>query len=98
MLRPNHPYLTWHLDVDSNGADVASGINLGSVHPFTFYVSWVQNDVNQFGLYLLCLVRLAHISLPTRDSMALDLLVMSQEEEAHVIAVLETQYFWGQLV
>jgi hypothetical protein len=36
---------------------------------------------------------LAHISLPTRDSMALDLLVMSQEEEAHVIAVLETQYF-----
>lgn len=59
MLRPNHPYLTWHLDVDSNGADVASGINLGSVHPFTFYVSWVQNDVNQFGLYLLCLVPLA---------------------------------------
>ena len=60
MLRPNHPYLTWHLDVDSNGADVASGINLGSVHPFTFYVSWVQNDVNQFGLYLLCLVPLAN--------------------------------------
>jgi photosystem II P680 reaction center D1 protein len=34
----------------------------------------------------LVLVRLAHISLPTRDSMALDLLVMSQEEEAHVMA------------
>ena len=31
-----------------------------SVHPFTFYVSWVQNDVNQFGLYLLCLVPLHH--------------------------------------
>ena len=38
---------------------VARGRYLGSVHPFTFYVSWVQNDVNQFGLYLLCLVPLA---------------------------------------
>ena len=24
----------------------------GSAHPITRYVSWVQNDVNQFGLYL----------------------------------------------
>jgi len=24
----------------------------GSVHPYVKYVSWVQNDVNQFGLYL----------------------------------------------
>ena len=23
-----------------------------SAHPITCYVSWVQNDVNQFGLYL----------------------------------------------
>jgi len=39
-------------DVDLSGADVAGGINFGSVHPFVFYMSWVQNDVNQFGLYL----------------------------------------------
>ena len=24
----------------------------GSAHPVNRYVSWVQNDVNQFGLYL----------------------------------------------
>ena len=24
----------------------------GSAHPIKRYVSWVQNDVNQFGLYL----------------------------------------------
>jgi len=60
----------WRCHVDSNGADVASGINLGSVHPFTFYVSWVQNDVNQFGLYLLCLVPLAIERHSTLDGCA----------------------------
>jgi len=44
---------TWHLDVDLDGAGAAGGGSFGSVHPFFFYMSWVQNDVSQFGLYLL---------------------------------------------
>jgi len=29
-----------------------SMIICGSAHPVNWFVSWVQNDVNQFGLYL----------------------------------------------
>ena len=41
-----------HLDVGLSFPNEKQSIWSGSAHPITRYVSWVQNDVNQFGLYL----------------------------------------------
>jgi len=41
-----------HLDVGLSFPNGKQSIWSGSAHPITRYVSWVQNDVNQFGLYL----------------------------------------------
>jgi len=42
----------WHLDVGSNHSTSVTGRLFRRAHPRTIYASWVQNDVNQFGLYL----------------------------------------------
>ena len=42
----------WHLDVGLSCPKYGVSIIGGSAHPNTRYVSWVQNDVNQFGFYL----------------------------------------------
>ena len=41
-----------HLDVGLSFPNENKSTRSGSAHPTTRYVSWVQNDVNQFGLYL----------------------------------------------
>ena len=44
--------MVWHLDVGLSFPKSVGSLIGGSAHPITRYVSWVQNDVNQFGLYL----------------------------------------------
>ena len=47
------PVFKWYLnDLKINLPNEKQSIRSGSAHPITRYVSWVQNDVNQFGLYL----------------------------------------------
>jgi hypothetical protein len=41
-----------HLDVGLSSPKSVDGIIGGSAHPIRRYMSWVKNDVNQFGLYL----------------------------------------------
>jgi len=43
----------WHLDVDSEEPRFSSMYERKSVHFVEPHVSWVQIDVNQFGLYIL---------------------------------------------
>jgi len=50
----------WHLDVGLLSPKSVASLFGRSVHPLILYVSWVQNDGNQFGLYLL-LVLTPHI-------------------------------------
>jgi len=45
----------WHLDVDSSHPDAEKGIKGLAVRQLKRNVSWVQNAVKQFGLYLLLL-------------------------------------------
>ncbi len=43
----------WHLDVGSSHPGAGEGPKGQSVRLLKWYVSWVQNVVRQFGLYLL---------------------------------------------
>ncbi len=45
--------MLWHLDVGLSHTKICIRIPFGSAHPWLRYVSWVKNDVNQFGRYLL---------------------------------------------
>jgi hypothetical protein len=42
----------WHLDVGSSHPGAVVGPKGWAVRPLKRYVSWVQNVVRQFGLYL----------------------------------------------
>ena len=42
----------WHLDVGSSHPGAEVGPKGWAVRPLKWYVSWVQNVVRQFGLYL----------------------------------------------
>ena len=42
----------WHLDVGSSHPGAGAGPKGWAVRPLKWYVSWVQNVVRQFGLYL----------------------------------------------
>jgi len=42
----------WHLDVGLSVTNICNRFISMSAHHIISYVSWVQNDVNQFGLYL----------------------------------------------
>lgn len=48
----------WHLDVDSSHPDAEKGIKGLAVRQLKRNVSWVQNAVKQFGLYLLLLSKI----------------------------------------
>ena len=44
--------VVWHLDVGSSHPGAVAGPKGWAVRPLKRYVSWVQNVVRQFGLYL----------------------------------------------
>ena len=45
--------MVWHLDVGLSLPGTVGGLRVGvRIHQCDSYVSWVKNDVNQFGPYL----------------------------------------------